>query len=337
LDPALQLRLRAELASRRERLAHALRGDTEAEDLIRLMMTVDAALERLDTGTYGLCSVCGGAFHDHELEENPLIQYCLCNLSQEQMRSLERDLERATRIQQSLLPTQDLRHAGWTAHFRYRPAGPVSGDACDLIACDGPDPVLWFLLGDVSGKGVSAALRMAHMHALLRATIAEGVGVAELASRANRLLSKSDEAEYATLVVGRALPDGTVEMCNAGHVPPYHLGAGGPTALCTGGFPLGLIPSSDYISETVRVDPGESLVLYTDGLTEARSASGEEFGAERLVALLRAASTESPQELAAACLSELRSYLAAGRPADDMTLLVIRRDDHHGRLSAAAC
>src|SRR5262245_36001003 len=314
-----------------------MRGDAEAEDLLRLMKTVDAALERLDVGTYGLCSVCGEAFQDHELEENPLVQYCLCDLSQAQMRSLERDLQHATRIQQSLLPSQDLKHAGWSAHFRYRPAGPVSGDACDLIACDGPNPVLWFLLGDVSGKGVSAALRMAHMHALLRATIAEGVGVAELASRANRLLSKSDEAEYATLVLGRALPDGTVELCNAGHVPPYHLGAGGPTALCTGGFPIGLIASSDYISETLRVEPGESLVLYTDGLTEARGHSGEEFGAERLVALLRAASGETPQALATACLQELRSYLEPHAPADDMTLLVIRRDDHCGRLSAAAC
>ncbi len=317
-----------QLLDRRERLSAALRRAPEAGDLITLLQEVDGALSRLEGESFGRCEVCLGDVDEDFLAANPLIQYCLCELSDAQQTALEQDLGLASRIQWALLPPQDLTWAGWATHFRYLPAGPVSGDYCDLVRrTDGTDEIV-FAIGDVSGKGVAASLLMAHLNATFRSLSGEGVGVADLVRKANELLASSTlRSHYATLISGRADARGRIEIANAGHCPPIRLTGRGAAILDTngGGPPVGIVEGQSYAVERLQFDPGDALFLYTDGLTEARRGDdGEEYGAERLVHVLAGLRGAGPGEVTSAVLQDLGSFLAGTPAADDVSLLVLQ-------------
>lgn len=317
--------VRHQLVDRRRRLQEAVSRVGSAEDLVSLLQQVDSALGRLDTEDYGLCLVCKEHVGDEELVVNPLAQYCLCDLTREQQRALEHDLELARRIQSALLPDPDVRAAGWQAHYRYEPAGPVSGDYCDLwVAPEGDD--LYFLVGDVSGKGVSAALLMAHLHASIRSRLEMRPPIAELIERANQLLLQSTlTSHYATLVCGRAASNGRVELVNAGHCPPLVVRGEKVETVESTGFPLGLMNDRPYELRELVLDPGDKLLLYTDGLSEARRADGTEYGTERVARLISERNGLAPRELIAACRADLDGFLAGASRADDLSLMMLRR------------
>ena len=130
--------LRAQLNHRRTRLREAISRSGEDEDLVLLLREVDSALDRLEAGTLGICEICHEPAAEKDLLANPFMRYCLCELSSAQREALESDLELASRIQAGLLPEQDLRHAGWDVHYRYEPAGIVSGDFCDVLSSSDP-------------------------------------------------------------------------------------------------------------------------------------------------------------------------------------------------------
>jgi sigma-B regulation protein RsbU (phosphoserine phosphatase) len=329
---SLQARLRSQLSNRRLRLRQTISDVGRADDLIRLLNLVDSALSRVEAGDFGHCEVCREEIDEPDLLDHPLAAYCLCKLNPERQRALEHDLGLAWRVQAALLPAPDLAVAGWRTHYRYLPHGPVSGDYCDLIVSgtDG-DASLYFILGDVSGKGVAASLLMAHLNAAFRALVQSHVSPHELVARANGLLVESTLAShYATLVCGRASRAGEVEIVNAGHCAPLIVRRRGDVeTLSATGLPLGLGPSdranSAYSAERVTLHEGDTLVLYTDGLTEAASASEEEYGAARLTDLLAACSTDSPQELLRKCLSDLDEFRHGQDRGDDLTILALQR------------
>lgn len=326
MDQSVEASLRRQLVDRRQRLASAISDVGEAGDLVHLMRQVDAALERMEARSYGRCEVCNGQIEDELLLANPMISYCLCDLSAEQQRLLEKDLGLASRIQSALLPKQDLNFAGWRAHYRYIPAGPVSGDYCDLVTRQGDEGNLFFLFGDVSGKGISAALLMAHLNAMFRSLIETGLAVDALVERANRLFSDSTStSQYATLVCGKASSTGEIEVCNAGHCPPLVLRQGRVATLEATGFPIGIVGDGRYSIRGLRMDPGDTLFLYTDGLTEARDRNDVEYGQERLSRLLRDRATLPPAALAASCLADHASFLSGMPESDDLTVLAIGR------------
>src|SRR5205823_9198791 len=127
---------------------------------------------------------------------------------------LEKDLDRAWVIQGELLPKLNLRFNGWEVSYHYEPAGPVSGDYCDLVSTDSGD--LYFLIGDVAGKGVAASLLMSRLQAIFRSLITTQLPVNELVERANHFFADTTmRPYYATLVCGKASADGQVEICNA--------------------------------------------------------------------------------------------------------------------------
>src|SRR6266511_2716189 len=190
MDTLLETNLRGHLQDRRQRLESVISKVGDAADLVRLLQEVDAALDRLEKKSYGLCNVCNLAIEEEFLLANPLVQYCLCELSPEQQRALEDDLGLAARVQWALLPPQNLSFAGWEVHFRYAPAGPVSGDYCDAVTGQSDGGDLFLAVGDVSGKGVAASLFMARLNALFRALIQTEVSVQQLVERANGLLSE---------------------------------------------------------------------------------------------------------------------------------------------------
>ena len=328
---SLQSPLRSELADLRSRLERTIAAVGQAEDLIGLLQQVDEVLSQVESGDFGRCHVCQEQVDDSDLLANPMAAYCLCKLTPERQRALQDDLDLAWRVQAALLPVPGLSAAGWRTHYRYLPHGPVSGDYCDLIVAGSGGEGLYFMLGDVSGKGVAASLLMAHLNASFRALVHDGLPPLELVGRANRLLAESTlTTHFATLVCGSARASGEVEIVNAGHCPPMLVrGRGEVEVLGTTGLPLGLgvsgRPDSGYSVQRLALQEGDALVLYTDGMTEAATAGDEEYGLHRLTALLARCNAEGPQELIRNCLADLGSFLNGQERGDDLTILALQR------------
>ncbi len=315
-----------QLTVRKERLESVNARNGASAEINRLVAEVDAALARLDSGTFGICEVCGGAVEPERMLADPLARICLDELPPEELRRLEADLEMAGRIQRALLPPQNLAVHGWDVHYGYEPVGPVSGDYCDLIVANPPDGELFFLLGDVSGKGVAASLLMSHLHAMFRSLVTVGQPLAQMLAVASRLFCESTVAgQYATLVAGRADSRGHVELAGAGHPPALLLGESGVTRIESSGFPLGMFSDAHFTTQNFELRPGDALLFYSDGVTESRGASGEEFGVGRLQQFADSRRGTAPAELVAGCFAELRSFSGSQPRTDDVTLMALRR------------
>jgi sigma-B regulation protein RsbU (phosphoserine phosphatase) len=316
--------LRDQLLERRQRLETGMRLVRDKTPLAQLLAQVDEALDRMKTGAYGSCEVCHDPIERERLLIDPLTRNCIDHLTQAERRALEEDLDLAWRIQHELLPERSVRWHGWDVSYHYEPAGPVSGDYCDLLTTE--SGVLFFLLGDVSGKGIAASMLMSHLHGMFRSLIAAGLPFAQLMERANRLFCESAMSGFfATLVLGKATRSGEVELCNAGHCPPLWLRGGEVSTLEADGVPLGMFCTSTYPGRKIQLEHGNSLILYTDGLTEARNRTSQEYGAPRLIDLLRADGA-SPQAKITTMLTDLKAFTDANRPHDDLSIMVVQRD-----------
>lgn len=315
--------LRDQLLQRRHTLQEWI-SDSPSDAVVDLLQQVDLALERMDHGRYGLCQVCHDSIEPERLAADPLTCFCLDHLGPAEQRALERDLQLARQIQSGLLPKPDLACGGWRISFHYQPAGPVSGDYCDVVEAGARG--LYFMLGDVSGKGIAAAMLMANLHALFRALVAAGLPLGELVTEASRAFCETTlAAHYATLVCGHALASGEVEVCNAGHLPTLHLHAGRVKEIPSTGLPLGMFCSQEFALSRVQLQVGDSLLLYTDGLTEAENGSGVAYGSERLSRLAAGAGGAAPRELLAACRKDLNVFCAGAALRDDLTLMAVSR------------
>lgn len=322
---------REELMERRRRLmglapaeAPARAAEGARREVMRLLTEVDAALERLEAGTFGQCEVCQGEVEPERLLHDPLIRVCLDDLDVQERRALEYDLEMAGRIQANLLPERDLAFDGWEVHCRYLPLGPVSGDYYDLLRPRPGQGVLLF--GDVSGKGVAASLLMSHLHAIFRSLASETPGLCEMIARANHIFCNSTTGSvYATLVSGLLAQDGSVELVNAGHPPALLLNSRGLESISSTGLPLGLFCGGSYASATRRLERGDVLLLYTDGVSEARNASDEEFGDERVGTVLARGRGASAGQIVQAVLAELSDFRRDTPLTDDVSVMAVRR------------
>jgi sigma-B regulation protein RsbU (phosphoserine phosphatase) len=318
--------LRARLLDRRQRLQLAMAEFKETSQVMRLLHEVDSALERMDKGSYGVCEVCHGEIEPERLFADPLARNCLDCLTPIQQRALEQDLDLASRIQTQLLPNKNLSFAGWEAYYHYEVAGTLSGDFCDLTSSEAGNGDVFFVIGDVSGKGVAASMLMAHLHAIFRSLVAVGLSVPQLVERANRIFCESTmSADYATLVCGKASQSGEVEICNAGHCMPLVVGGSGIRELEATGFPVGIFCSGEYSQEKVRLAAGDTLLLYTDGFIEGRNSSDVEYGMERLTGLVKSHHGLRPQKLTEVCLNDLTAFMSGAPKTDDLTIMAIQR------------
>lgn len=313
--------LHNELEERKRRLETVVQTAPHDANLQGLLREVDSALDRFAAGTYGLCETCHDTIEKDRLLADPLVRYCLDHLTRNERAALQRDLDLASELQRGLLPPADLKVGGWETSYHYAPLGPVSGDYCDLYPADGR---LFFMLGDVSGKGVAASMRMTQLHALFRSLIGMGFPLAEIVERINGFLCESGlSGQYATLVCGRAEPGGEVELFNAGHLPVIAVQHGGVRMLESTGFPLGMFREASFTPASLRMCAGEMLFLFTDGVSEADGESGE-YGVERVANLVGRLSSECAAGVVSKCLEDLRGFVG-GRPGmDDVTLLAIR-------------
>jgi len=307
-------------AARAQDSARSARTDTA--NLVQLLEQVDKALERVEAGSYGVCEMCRGELEPQRLLADPLARVCLDCLRPDEARALERDLELAARIQNGLLPKQDLHIGGWKVSYHYDPAGLVSGDYCDVVT-HGDD--IYFMLGDVSGKGVAASMLMANLHAMFRVLVPSGLPLEQLVERANRIFCESTlPTQYATLVCGKAKPCGEVELSNSGHVSPLHVSLSGVNAIESSTVPVGLFCDQQFTSTRINFSPGDILVLYTDGFTEALGPDGSEYGPQRLSRLIAQCRSKGSRELVEQCIQDILAFRAGAQKLDDQTLMVLQ-------------
>jgi sigma-B regulation protein RsbU (phosphoserine phosphatase) len=315
---------RTELVERRHLLARATR-DSRNTELQNLLADVDAALARLDEGTFGICDVCHEYIGTRRLEHDPLARCCEEHPTPAEDARIQRDLALAHDLQVGLLPRDGLAVEGWQFRYRYEAASEVGGDFCDVIAVPARNETI-VLVGDVSGKGVAASLLMSSLLATFRSLSSLALPTGELLSRVNALFNDSaPRASYATLAAATLRPDGTVDLYSAGHWPPL-LGRGAavePVAV-DAGLPLGMFPVSTYASTRVALSPEDTLLFYTDGAIDAENGGGDDYSTPRLVRSFARAAVDPLDAVVDRCLSDVRQF-QAGQPAtDDLLLFALR-------------
>ncbi len=238
---------------------------------------------------------------------------------------MARELELCRQIQNEMLPHGPLRVGLAEVAGVSIPAREVGGDFFNYFALD--DGRIALLVGDVSGKGVAAALLMANIQATLRAKLDLESDLAHLADGVDRDIAANTPPEvYITLFVGLLDPAcRELRYVNAGHNPQFLLRAGGGLErLDSTGLPIGLLPGRGFEERRIQVEPGDLLFLYTDGTTEAPNEAGEFFDANRLEQALVAASADGVDEVLVRVEETIRAFRGQAEPADDATMLALR-------------
>lgn len=243
--------------------------------------------------------------------------------------ALQRDLDLAREMQTGLLPRQfpgAAESPGLEVFARLDPAKEVSGDLYDFFFVS--PGRLCFVVGDVSGKGVAAGLFMAVTRTLVRALARPGMGPAEMLAQVNNELCRDNEAcLFVTMILGIAdVESGRIVCGLAAHNQPAVVRASGQVDLGpVGGIPMGLQEGGVFGEWSVELEPGDALVVYTDGVTEAMDPASRMFGAEALRRVLAAAAGRSAGEIVSEVSSAVLAHAAGADPSDDITILTLRR------------
>jgi serine phosphatase RsbU (regulator of sigma subunit) len=250
----------------------------------------------------------------------------------EKLRRAEEDREREAQelraarvIQQQLLPKELPSLPGWRIAAYYGPAREVGGDSYDFLEL--PDGKIAIVTGDVTDKGIPAALVMASTHSILRGEARGLASPGAVLERANdRLYPDIPAHMFVTCLYAVLDPvSGRLRYANAGHNLPYVATAGGVTELRARGMPLGAMPGMTYEEKEVYLSPGESVLLHSDGLVEAHDQSGEMFGFRRLQEIVE--NSGGGESLIEECLTELRRFVGDDwEQEDDITLVALQRD-----------
>jgi sigma-B regulation protein RsbU (phosphoserine phosphatase) len=240
---------------------------------------------------------------------------------------MREDMRVAELIQEGLLPHGDPEIPGYDVAGASLAAGHVGGDYFDFIPLK--DHRWAFALGDVSGKGVPAALLMANLQATLRSQVLQDTSCHLCVSNCNRLMYLSTTHDrFATLFYGRLdLRSSVLTYCNAGHERPYHLSADGKiTRLTAGGLAVGILEEFEYQDDIVILQPGDTLVIFSDGVTDMINEQDDAFGEKRLEKILLGNLEKTAKELVDQILAEVQEH-AGNEPAfDDVTLVVLKKN-----------
>lgn len=288
-------------------------------------MTAERAELQSAHGTH--CSRCADEIPAMQLHDHPQVSICLECLSDQERDTLEKELGSAARVQRRLLPPRRIESDGWSIEYLWEPFGAVSGDHVDVMLPAEEGGPLHLFLGDVAGKGVGASLMQSQLHALFRALAPTQPKISDLLERTNRLFHQSTmDSCFATLAALRLYPDGRVALSNAGHPRPLLADRRGVRPVEDASLPLGVIPDANFHERELTLRPGESLLLYTDGLTEAERG-GEEFGVGRAAAAFRHARTLPGSAVLTAARKALDAFLEGNGRGDDLTMVVVTRRD----------
>jgi phosphoserine phosphatase RsbU/P len=235
---------------------------------------------------------------------------------------LENELRLAAEIQRALLPDADQSGPHFDVAAASIPCRAIGGDFFDYFHL--ADDAFGFALGDVAGKGPPAALLTAMIQGVFSAQVTAASPAQLMASVNASLIRRSIQNRFATVLYGALRPDGRLVYSNAGHNPPVLLRRDRVQRLETGGLIVGLFPHAEYEEETLVLEDGDLLVVFSDGVTEAFNAAGEEFGEARLLACLETHRGRSPAELLRQILLSVREFAASAAQSDDVTALVLK-------------
>jgi sigma-B regulation protein RsbU (phosphoserine phosphatase) len=239
---------------------------------------------------------------------------------------LERELQMARKVQASLLPAEMPQIPGWEFTAQWRPAREVAGDYYDFIGFPG---ALGLVIADVTDKGLPAALFMVFTRSVVRNSLTRAGSPAQGITHANEVIcSESTNGLFVTLVYAWLDPSsGELTYVNAGHNPPLYYRAGGDqlSLLHNTGIPLGVEESSIYTQQTISLEPGDFVLFYTDGVTDAIDAAQQEYGMERLEQAVLDARRLPAGEMLASLEGDIRRFTGPAAPFDDITILLVKR------------
>jgi phosphoserine phosphatase RsbU/P len=235
---------------------------------------------------------------------------------------IEHELRIAAEIQRALLPPGHHTGGFYEAIGSSLPSRSIGGDFFDFT--ERPDGSFGFAVGDVSGKGPAAALLTAKIQGLLGAGADTGTP-AEIMQTVNRgLTRRAIESRYATIFSAMLTPGGLLTFCNAGHNPPLLFGGGRVRRLESGCMPVGMFDFAQYTDATEQLTSGDVLVVYSDGVTEALNVEGQEFGEERLAALLEKRYADDAAVILEAIVAEVQAFARGAAQHDDVTAMVVK-------------
>ncbi|MDX1545874.1 MAG: PP2C family protein-serine/threonine phosphatase [Rhodothermales bacterium] len=296
------------------------------EERVPVLAEIDAALCCIDAGAFGQCTACTGEVEPERLALDFTTSVCLDHYTEAEKRALERDLELAAGVQRHLFPCCVPALPGFDVAAHAKPAHIVGGDYYDFYPS--LDCHQGFAIADVMGKGLPASMLMANLQASLRILGPDYREPHALAERLNGLFRYNLKLiRFISLcLVTLDAEAGRLRYCNAGHNPPLRWNAASHTAEWLGptGPALGLVPEPAYTSRSVPFEPGDVVVLYTDGLVEARNPAGGEFGAERVAAYVEQHAGDPAEALRAGLWAYARAF-SGGHLGDDVAAMVIRR------------
>ena len=236
---------------------------------------------------------------------------------------IEHELKIAAEIQKALLPEGShsgpfFQSAGTSVQAR-----AIGGDFFDMQ--DMPDGQFGFLVGDVAGKGPAAALLTSKILGIFSAFVSVGDSPEQTVDHINKVLTRRQiDARYATLLYGQLSADGKLMFCNAGHNPPLVFGADGLRRIETGGMPVGMFEMAPYSCDTITMKPGDTMVLYSDGVTEAHNVAGEEFGEARLIQVMERYTRGSADVVLEQIIDAVKEFAHGAEQYDDVTALVVK-------------
>ena len=239
---------------------------------------------------------------------------------------IARQMKLAGAVQRQLLPANPPQFDTLQCGGSYAPCYDVGGDFYDFVHLKESNKVLFFI-GDIMGKGIPASLAMASIRAFIRAYGELDLPVYELVQRVNRSLHRDALAgEFATVYFGiYSLADNTLEYCSCGHEPALFYQNGNITKLQAGGMVLGINPNYECQTETIEFQPGDLLIAYTDGLTDARNFENESFGPDRVKAALTESSSMTATQIANNMTWIMRKFTGLTRRFDDTAIVTLKR------------
>jgi serine phosphatase RsbU (regulator of sigma subunit) len=236
---------------------------------------------------------------------------------------LEQQMKIGAEIQQALLPRGHYSGDGFELACASAPCLAIGGDFFDYL--DLPDGAFGFVIGDVSGKGLPAALLTAMLQGIFVTEASLGHSPAEALVRFNHMLiRKAILGRFATLFYGVLAGDGRLTYTNAGHNPPIVAGRSRIRRLASGGTIIGVFPEAVYEQETVQLEPDDVVVVFSDGVTEAFDKEWNEFGDERLVDYVRTNRDLPPMKLLDELIASIKAFVGGAPQSDDMTILILR-------------
>lgn len=242
------------------------------------------------------------------------------------LKKIEEELKFATDIQLNLLPKTDPEVSGYDIAGKSIPAKEVGGDYFDFIPID--DQKLVICLGDVSGKGMPAAMLMSNLQATLRGQALFTTSAGECMSRANKLIYRStDQQKFATLFY--SILDSKTDVfhfSNAGHDPPFFITSNGDlNRLSKGGTVLGFLDDYTFEEDSIKLKKGNAIVIYSDGITEALNEKDEEFGEERLLSVINKNIEQSSKNIVKEVFVAVKAFVNDMPQSDDITIVVIKK------------